>query len=538
MFWGSKIYIVCLVWFVMEVSKRWVVIFVLVVVLLVGFVGFGINFDEVGITGNVVDIYSPVSCEDSEIFRVWDDVFVESSFDMIFFVNGSVVSGACAGFLGYKIDGNEVRGIVFRRSVDSFGKISDVYWVSYSNLLSGWVSNVSSIVEFNSSNIELLTLVLSSLDTAQDRSSVLEVDDISAEFSSKFLIDDGSWVEKTNTFEFDVENSSSDFNDEAHGVVFSGKDGALYTYSYVNLSDYDVPVNPVLDVNVGNLTFEWNSGWNVGFNFSDYFSYPIGSVFSFVYTGANNSGGEWINYSIVGDEVKFKPKSGFLGSRKFRVGVKSYLATLPSNTFNVEIVEHINRAPVLITDFETISLVEGDSFTLYLDIYFEDPDGDNLTYRASGLDNVIVSFSGDEATVSLGTNFSYYDSFRIYASDGDLERISNKIWVVEANSPVLPAGLVNSSVDNSVDNSTVAPENGSANGDSQQEEEGDGSFWFWFWIVLGGISVLLIVGVVVYFFVFDKDSVVPSGGVNIGQNQSASVNPVNSYLSNLNLPKR
>ena len=162
----------------------------LAVVLLVSFIGVDVNFDDVGITGNAVGIHSPYTCEELQLVMTWSDVFVESSSGAVFFVNDSGVDGSCSGFLGYKIDGNDVWGISYENKVGIYGEVTELYWSSYSRLLPEWVSNISSISEFSDSNVALLTSVLGDINTAQNRFISFDIDDIPYD---KMWDDDKYW---------------------------------------------------------------------------------------------------------------------------------------------------------------------------------------------------------------------------------------------------------------------------------------------------------------------------------------------------------
>jgi hypothetical protein len=544
---------VCFVGVVMEFSKRWVVIVFLAVVLLVSFIGVDVNFDDVGITGNAVGIHSPYTCEELQLVMTWSDVFVESSSGAVFFVNDSGVDGSCSGFLGYKIDGNDVWGISYENKVGIYGEVTELYWSSYSRLLPEWVSNISSISEFSDSNVALLTSVLGDINTAQNRFISFDIDDIPTAFSSVYLVEDGTWDEKSDYFDFETHVSGPNIEGDNYGLVFSEVDSASYSHISFDTSDYSPPAAPVLVTNISNFVFEQNSSWNFGFSFDNHFDYPSGAEFSVDFSGdINNTGGEWINASIDGDEVLFMPADEFLGQRMFSVWVSSPAGTATSNYFNVSIVENINDAPVLERNFGTLSLVMDDNLTVDLKSYFSDPDDDNLTYRTSVLENVVVGFSGDSMDVSLGENFSNYERFRVYASDDEFETSSNYVSVIEGTANGSAFIAVNESPDTSIDGSDNAPDSASVNEDQQGEDGGEGEgVGLWVWITLGIVGFFVVLGVILYFIFFSGGPVAPGSGVisapvspggpsapvNGQPAQPVSENPVNNYLNNLNLPK-
>jgi hypothetical protein len=521
----------------MEFSKGWVMIFGFVVILLVGLVGLGVNSGDVGLTGNVVGVYSPVSCETSEFVRVWNDVFVRGSSGAVFFSNDILLDGACSGFVGYEIVGNETWAIVSERYDEFDGNVSGVFYAGYSNLSPSGVSMIDGIDEFTGSSAGTVSLVFSAAGFSQNRSSDLVFSGVSSEFSSEFSVDEGLWFDDGDNFRFYDANDVSGFNGTARASVSVEKNNVFYSYIYLNSSNYVTPSAPVLTGDVSNLTFEQNSSWNFGFGFDEHFSYPDGSVFNFSYVGVNNTDGVWIDYDVVNGEALFMPKNKFLGSREFRVTVTSPSSeSVVSNTFKVSIVEDVNDIPRLIRNFGVLSLLGGVTLTLNLESYFSDPDGDDLTYRTSDLDNVVVVFREDVMDVSLGDNFSNYETFRVYASDGELERVSNDIGVIRGSSSGSTDPDSNDSIDAAVDGTVVDSQNTSDGGASQQDEDGDG--WsIWVWIAIGVVVIFVVGGVVVYFFVFGGAPAVISAPVG-GQVQQTTASPVNDYLNNLNLPKK
>jgi hypothetical protein len=394
-----------------------------------------------------------------------------------------------------------------------------------------------------------MTLVLNDPSTTQERWFTLNIDDIPATFSSVFSVEDGVWVEKSSYFEFQEEALSDDLREETYGLVFFDIESSSYSHASFNTSNYNPPAAPILITNVSNFVFEQNSSWNFAFSFDNHFDYPLDAEFYVDFSGdINNTDGEWINGSVDVDEVLFMPADNFLGTRRIRVRVLASTGVVYSNYFNVSIVVNVNEAPVLERNFGTLSLVGDDNLTVNLKSYFSDPDGDNLTYRTSDLSNVVVGFSGDNMDVSLGENFSSYERFRVYASDDEFEASSNYISVIEGVANGSSFTAVNDSFNSSVDSSDSAPGNDSAGGESQQDE----GVALWVWIVLGVVAFLVIVGVVLYFVFFSGGPAAPVGGVisapvspggpavGVGGQpaQPVSENPVNDYLTNLNLPKK
>jgi len=276
-----------------------------------------------------------------------------------------------------------------------------------------------------------------------------------------------------------------------------------------------------------------NSSWNAAFDIADHFELGEGVNVDFSYWGINNTGGEWINYSIINGTAQFKPAVGFIGFRGFILSAMGSGGTTESNYFTVTIVEDINYPPVFTGTIEDILLTRTRNVTIYLDQFFEDPDGTTLTYSAPAADNVSVVFDGNKMYVWLRPSFIDFEKFRVVANDGVNQIRSNSITIyLENNGSVRRGDLLEEVLNDSlfVSPRGLATQRDSINGsDSEEDEDSKGGFWII--VVSGVLSVVLIISGVIYFVFFDKGSV----QADKGSVQAPVVNTaVNDYLKKIN----
>jgi S-layer homology domain. len=125
--------------------------------------------------------------------------------------------------------------------------------------------------------------------------------------------------------------------------------------------------------------------------------------------------GEWMQYSsrysrtsgFLNDPVNtFWTRTPATGNMQYRVGTDSALQAVPlyENSgvrptlylipeIYITPDGHPNRDPNAIAAFEDKTVLKGDSFTLNLSGYFNDPDGDALSYSAVSSDDISVTVS-------------------------------------------------------------------------------------------------------------------------------------------------
>ena len=493
----------------MKFEKRDVYFIVVVVV----FVAF-LSLFKFNLTGNVVwePTTTVVNCTNSQILALWDEIFVEGSSGVTILKNGTA---DCTDFIVYKTSSQKVLLLlssqtvnppttITRLGISQKPNITKEILAGYSNLttasMNKFIGNMTShslaesyiINNYSSLDIYNWTITLPDSETKYrsdfDNSIGGPFEDVP--FSNGFVA--GGEINQT----FDLSKS-------AMAVV--GKNQSFTQFYLVATSYYNVTSsNTTLKQNISNYTFESNSSWNYAFDLTSIFNYSSGVSIGFDYTGANNTGGQNINWTINGTRVYFKPAISYIGSQNFRLSAMSSNGTVYSNMFKVTIAENLNDPPRLKYEFEQLFVPRVGNLTVPLDMYFEDPDGDSLTYNNSYVKNITVSFSGGNMIITLNENFTDYEIFYVYASDGELSEGSNKIYVFEDLEVVAyTANETNESFFIGMYDGNGTSFGGNVSGNNT-ETNSDGENVGWIFWILGGFMFLLLVGGGIYFIFLNK----------------------------------
>lgn len=554
----------------MKVRRRGIVISVFVVVLIL------LNIFGGNITGNVVeDLVDVGNCSNDLIYTLWDNVFDVENSDLNILKENVAGGDMCEKYVAYKNNSDGEIWVLYESFYDSswtgmfpryengkkilneidllafYFDVNKTFLESY--VFVSDVEGVAAIKE-DIGNDDLVNWSI--LDESSARTKIESILDI--DISGLGFVEYGDSFKHTGV-------SSGDWQDFDYVLGVFKNESMVFIEDY-EITNYDPSFVVDFVTNVSDFVFDRNSSWNHAFNVSDHFNVSDDIVISFSSIGANNTNGEWINSSIVGEVVSFMPAVNFTGYREFRMMADNPAgADVFSNVFNV-MISIPNDAPVLLRRFEAIAVPRVGGAKVVLSVYFEDPDGDDMTYRVSGDDDLNVTLSGGLMTIRLEENFSDTTQFKVYASDGIEETGSNSFYVYEAGdaeAAALVEGLVNNE---SVDlDGVLVNENagdGNESGTSVGVGDGDtGSGRVFLWIVVVVVVLLLVLFAIWYFFLRKNGGGVPgnSGGVgapsppavpgvsavpgvpikNVPQGPGSPVqNPVNSYLSNLNLPKR
>jgi len=462
------------------------------------------------------------NCSDVDIISLWNEVFVESSVGITILKEVPTNGDNCTQFVAIRGDGvDEIWYMLYDLSPLGFIQ------TDYVNVSSGLYSDIMGLDTFLDLNSVRLMLILR-VDEINNESFDGSADALSF-YDSKFEYSPTSLEYFSGGFSlYSSTETSSDIQKE-YNVTYSVFDNKSFAGSFNSISEFSSGGAPILIEDIVNFTFEMNSSWNVAFDIADHFQMDSGVNVDFSYGGINNTGGGWINYSIINGAAQFKPATGFIGSREFRLSAMGNEGTTDSNYFTVTIVEDINYPPVFEGEIDDIFLTLMRNTTIYLGDYFEELDGTTMTYSAPGVDNVSVAFDGDDMYVWLKSGFTDFERFRIVASDGVHQTYSNRITVyLENNNSVegddLLDGLLNDSI-------LVSPDGLSAPGAStngaEDDEREDSKIGFWIMVVSGILLVMLIVGAVIYFAFFDK------GPVQVPVVNTA----INNYLKRINSMK-
>ncbi len=518
--WFSKVYIIVLVCFEMKSVGNWILVLGFFIVFgLLWIVGDNFTGNVVWVPGTVVN-----NCSDSDIVALWDEIFIESSDGISVFRENLMTGDNCTQFIAIK--GNGVNEIWYL-----------LYDFSSSGLIvADYVSVTSEMYEdfFVLDNFFDLTEFRLSLFARFDEISnytINDEDEALVYFSSKFKIYPDSFLplaEWEGLFVYFSNNVLSEGNFEYNTTYtsFSNKSwsGLFTQMTYIG-------EDKVFNQDISNFTFEKNSSWNFAFNIENIIDFGNDWVFN-ISTISNSIN---IDYKIENGTVYFKPMYNTTGNSSFVFGVIGPLPAVFSNIFNVEIVECINYAPVLKENIGPIEIPRGGEASVIFDFYFDDPNGDTITYRVDENSNLDIDVTDYSVTFKLKDSFTDFVILRIYASDGIEEIQSNKIYIFEDEDNITLA-LVDDIINNSADlNGTPNGSmniNESINNTVTDNNKDKDEFGWIFWSVIIFI-ILVLVFVLIWFFIL-RNNVSPDAIIE-EKTQKALVD---NYLKELNISKK
>jgi len=510
----------------MELRKAGVII--IFILILIG----GLWFLGDKMTGNLV--WEPVvesNCTNAIIENLWDDVFEESSSGIN--IHRSFSGGTCADVFAIKGDGVSKVYCLMPR-LNGFS----AYFISVNSS-----SDYNRIMESETSAEANMNFGIS----MAGRGAL--INNVSMQGSSEAV----SYFNSIINENIDSLEAGTDPNKMPHYIYYKEgvEEGCNYIFDYMvgNNKTFIYIYNNVTcsalikNNNIPNFTLEKNTGWNNVFDIPDYFIDYEGIIFNIEALGTNNTNGEWINYTISNNEVNFKPANNFTGSREFRVGGSGVY----SNNFTVNIINNTNRPPVLKKQFDYIDVPRSGTKIVYLDVYFEDPDGDNMTFSVGGnTSNLNISITRDVMYMGLKGSFNGSAEIWVMANDSKNETKSNKFWVFEEINLIYNATLGNNTAINNTNNTNLIGDVGgsdsstvtssSNNSNNNKKASGDFNFKIFFWIGLV-FCVLALILFIIWFFILRKGDEFGSGSPENTQNTSAPVapiNPVNEYLKKIN----
>ncbi len=379
----------------------------------------------------------PKDCTNQSLESLWDSIFSESSVGVVINVNDSYnEGGGCPLYFMYKTKDNEKVWFLWGSEMQFFFLKMQIIEAIY---LEGKAEIVDMIINASLLNPQNSGKNITSylLDLINNR-TITSLGEASNEFVEKFNRTGKNWITQVNgsmvTYSFNETNEVGNLSETVVGAVFANETLDLYVYtSVINLNWTDNnQSNLKFEGEIKDLVFERNSSWNYAFNVSDYFkpccqTREYKCIFS-----DNNLNGQDINCSIDSEgKVKFMPRTNFLGTRQFKIKVSDGVDTVYSNWFNVSIVEHINHAPQLIKQFPLLTIFKNtENFTVNLDEYFFDPDGDFLTFRTTKPENISVNLEQHFLILSPDKNFTGLRKIWIYANDSQEEISSGKVDII------------------------------------------------------------------------------------------------------------
>ena len=476
-------------------------------------IGVLVLLSNLNLTGDVV--WEPTSndnCDRIEIDGIWDSVFKEISFE-IDFLTENEIGGDCEKYVVYKNDSAGQLWVIFGENYNSSWDRDFQYFngkrvlshfnlsFSYFNATSSFIESFNAICEFDLKK-EFLN------DVAGENLTNWSIQDAAAlnnKFEELYRLGDLLGEDFSNGgdyFDFD-ELGGNDVNYSSFAVAIYKNESVSYGVHSIIIYDLNFVVSFLEDIL--DYRFDINSSWNFAFNLSDYFNVSDDVAVEFESTGIGNTNGELINFSINEDNVSFMPARNFNGSFEFKlVAVNPAGDNVSSNLFNITISDPNNK-PTLIKGFKNIHLPYGENVSLFLDEYFEDSDGDNLTYSVSKVGGVDFRISNNIVTFWLNDDFNIYAKLKIYASDGKENTVGSWFYLYENISVEVLAEENNSEVDE-INGSVDVEDIGDKNDIISKPSMGVNKDWVkWVvWVVIV-IIILGIVMFVIWFLVLRKN---------------------------------
>ena len=352
-----------------------------------------------GITGNVV--FEPGvanECDPVALASIWGSIFLESPIGITIYNNSFSSGEDCASYIMFKNNSNNNIYVVLRGDVASEQKTwayvvhGDESLSNSLNSISDYASGVSFVANGLLNTVNIVDRNVSNASAAQTNF------ESSFTFSSPGLF--SSFEDGYRFIEIDsLEGGGPDKAITGHVV-------ALESINYIEFINYTNFEEISFESNISNYTFEIDSGLNFAFDFRNHFDYGDDATLGVSSWGINNTGGEYIDFDLNGDDARFRPKEDFLGSRDFVVFVNSSHYSEVSNQFRVSIVNELPEAPKIYREFETLFLKSGQSLVIDLEDHFTDSDSTSINYNSSEGDLLNISISGSILTIFFRNNFN------------------------------------------------------------------------------------------------------------------------------------
>ncbi len=435
--------------------------------------------ENANLTGKAIqNFYEPLDCSETELKKMWDAIFYESSEGII--INNS---GICESFFLFKNKSNEsffIAGSLDNQNV----KIREIVAVHLNSSVG--IASESLLDYLENENFHLI----------QNR-SVDEVSETKEIFENVFRNSGSVWEfvqnqsDNLQNFYLLSENFTNlTCSSNVTGQVYSNKSIEKLIYRAI---DYSKVVFEQY-VNISDIEIDENSDWSKGFNVKDHIF--GGENYSCKFVNESTK----VNCTIEGNgDVKFKPEENFTGDVFFSVKAEKNGSVLYSNTFRVTI-ESDNVAPRYLGGLNTL-IVPRTNYTLQknMGLFFVDNDSDPLSFRITGNKNATMSFSGEDLVIKWDKNYESLEKVKVYASDGMRETASNEFYV----------GL-DSNVETNTNNQTTIPATTSTTTSSNTTKESksflslDKSLSFWIVAGIIGFFVIIFVIFLIYLIFIKK----------------------------------
>jgi len=92
-----------------------------------------------------------------------------------------------------------------------------------------------------------------------------------------------------------------------------------------------------------------------------------------------------------------------------------------------------NNAPKLVRAFDEIIMKEGVSLTINLSTYYEDIDGDNLTYTLVESENIVIKIKDEEMTLTPDDGYSGLTFIKIRVNDSAVTKTKKVLVLVKGS---------------------------------------------------------------------------------------------------------
>lgn len=304
-----------------KINKKNIILLITVIVLLIIFVCLMIFYsgkkergEGLGTVGifridPMTGINLAESCNESELKRVWDGIFYESSENVS--ADLSLVDGDCEFYL-YKNNSINEAWLLYNVGQDSFNAV-------YFNSGQDFLENIG--------DRNIGSMIGDYLDNLSDR-DIIDNLAASVEFSSRFRIMGDNWtLEEGGVYFFQNHSIGYNYSRDILGTVNKNKTLDLFGFSIVPAIEFNE--------NIGEIILTKNSSWIGVLDLNDYFSSELALNYQII-----NLSGANINFSIENISLlKAMPRLNFTGNESFKIIGFNDTNYKESNVFSVNVFD-------------------------------------------------------------------------------------------------------------------------------------------------------------------------------------------------------
>jgi hypothetical protein len=201
-------------------------------------------------------------------------------------------------------------------------------------------------------------------------------------------------------------------------IKFTARDGILSTESNQVLLEVK-PVNdaPTLDIPDQQIDEDSQKELNLSKYAGDIDKDNL--IFSVLQSSAH------VGCGVASEMLAIEPQQDFNGFASCTIQAFDGFAAV-NNTFTINVTA-VNDAPRLLRAINATPWDEDTEQTIDLSLYFMDPEGDNITFKASTPENIEVRIVGSIATLTPTRDWYGVSFMNFTASDNKLQTTSNKV---------------------------------------------------------------------------------------------------------------